>query len=67
MKIDNIDKINTQEKLQAMETIWRSLLDENEAIESPEWHSDILNERKAKIDSGEARFISLSDFKKIKF
>ena len=34
------------ERLQAMEALWDSLLDEESEIESPEWHQDILEERK---------------------
>ena len=34
------------ERLRAMEALWDSLLDEKSEIESPEWHQDILEERK---------------------
>jgi hypothetical protein len=46
-----------------MEALWDSLLDEEYEIESPEWHRDILEERKRKIKTGEAEFISLEELK----
>ena len=67
MKLNNIDQMNTQEKLQAMDDLWHSLLEAEAKIESPDWHGDILAERKAKIESGEARFITLKELKNIKF
>ncbi len=54
-----IRKMSRIERLQAMEALWDSLLDEEAEIESPEWHRDILNQRKRKIETGEAEFISL--------
>ena len=54
-----IKKMSRIERLQAMEAIWNSLIDEEPEIESPEWHRDILEERKKKIEEGRAVFISL--------
>jgi hypothetical protein len=38
-------------------------MDEEPEIESPEWHQDILEKRKRKIDNGKAEFISLEELK----
>ncbi len=46
-----------------MEALWDSFLDEESEIESPEWHRDILEERKRKIKNGKAEFISLEELK----
>ncbi len=51
------------ERLQTMEAIWDSLLHEDTQIESHEWHKDILDERKRKIENGKAKFISLDKLK----
>jgi hypothetical protein len=51
------------ERLKTMEALWDSLLYENEEIESPEWHEQIVEKRKAKIKNGQAKFISLSELK----
>ena len=59
MNIQEIKKMSKIERLQAMEAIWDSLIDEEFEIESPDWHRDILEERKRKIDTDEAEFIYL--------
>jgi len=59
MKTLEIKKMSRIERLQAMESLWDSLMDEESEIESPEWHRGILEERKRKIETGEAEFISL--------
>ena len=46
-----------------METLWDSILYEDGQSESPEWHNQILEERKSVISSGRAKFISLSELK----
>ena len=63
MNLADIKKMSTLERLKAMEALWDSLLYENEEMESPEWHEKIIEERKAKIKSGKAKFISLSELK----
>jgi putative addiction module component (TIGR02574 family) len=56
-------KMSMIERLQAMEVLWDSLLDEESEIESPEWHQGILEERKKKIENGKAEFISIEELK----
>ena len=63
MNIDEFKKMSTVERLQAMEALWDSMLYENQIIDMPEWHEDILKERKKKITAGTAKFISLADLK----
>ncbi len=64
MNITELRKMSTSERLQAMEVLWDSLVYENDAVDTPEWHEKILQERKEKIASGCATFISLADLKK---
>jgi hypothetical protein len=59
MDIQEIKRMSRVERLQAMEALWDTLIEEESEIESPEWHRDILGERKKKIETGEAEFISL--------
>lgn len=58
-----IQKMNFRERLQAMELLWDALIRDENKIESPSWHEDVLKERKAKIDKNEARFLSLDELK----
>ncbi len=64
MKIAELKKMSTSERLQAMEALWDSLQYEGGEIETPAWHEKILQERKAKIASGEAKFITLAELKR---
>jgi putative addiction module component (TIGR02574 family) len=59
MNTQEIKKMSRIERLQVMEALWDSLIDEEAEIESPEWHRDVLEERKRKIEAGKAEFISL--------
>ncbi len=61
MNITAISRISKTERLQTMETIWDSLIHETSEIESPEWHQDILADRKRKIEEGKAEFISVEE------
>ncbi len=59
MNMLEIKKMSRLERLQAIEALWDSLLDEETEVESPDWHRGILEERKRKIETGQAEFISL--------
>jgi len=58
-----IKKMSTIERLQTMEVLWNTILYEDDGIDSPEWHNEILEERKSKIENGKAEFISLKNLK----
>ena len=58
-----IKKMSTIERLQIMETLWDSFREEESKIESPEWHRDILEERKNKIETGDAEFNTLEELR----
>jgi hypothetical protein len=64
MKIAELKKMSTSERLQAMEVLWDSFQYEGDEIETPAWHEKILQERKAKIAGGEAKFITLAELKR---
>ncbi len=63
MNAIEIRKLSRIERLQVMEALWDSLLDDDLEIETPEWHRDILEERKRTIETGNAEFISLDELK----
>ncbi len=63
MTTTEIKKMSTIERLRAMEELWDALCHEEEEIKSPAWHGKILEERKNKIKSGEAEFITIEDLK----
>ena len=64
MKTLNIDSMDQVERLRAMEQLWDAICHDESEPESPEWHKDILDERRKMIENGQARFISLDTLKK---
>ncbi len=63
MTITEITKMSTAERLQTMEAIWDSFSHDQIEVKSPEWHKDVLSNRRKKIEQGEAKFISFADLK----
>ena len=59
----DIKKMSRSERLAAIEALWESLLDEESQIESPDWHRNVLEQRRQRIESGQAEFISLAKLK----
>jgi putative addiction module component (TIGR02574 family) len=64
MNIAEVKKLSAKERLEVMEVIWESLLNEPEELETPKWHKQILQERERRIERGEVRFIPLAELKK---
>jgi len=48
--------MSLHEKLAMMESLWEDLAGTAEPLESPAWHKDILDERRRRVASGEAKF-----------
>ncbi len=51
-----LKQMSVSEKLQLMEALWDDLSRDADALESPEWHGQVLNEREERIASGKAKF-----------
>lgn len=51
------------ERLKTMEALWDSLVHEDTEIESPDWHNDVLKQRRKTIENGTAKLISLNELK----
>jgi hypothetical protein len=63
MKETDLKSMTIDEQLRMMGSIRASFNHEAASIESPDWHGDVLAQRKAKLESGEAKFISLETLK----
>ena len=57
-------KMNTSDKLRALEEIWDDLLRNAEEVPSPAWHADVLRARQKRIREGKARFRDWSEAKR---
>ena len=58
-----LDQMTVEEKLRAMEAIWRSLSKHENQVPVPDWHKQVLDERQRRIDAGQATFVSLEEMK----
>ena len=58
-----LDQMTAEEKLTAMEAIWRSLSKIENQVPVPDWHKQVLDEWQRQIDAGKASFVSLEEMK----
>jgi len=58
-----LDTLSVAEKVQLLETVWDSLCENSGDVRSPEWHREVLEERKRRLESGEAKVASWSEAK----
>lgn len=58
-----LDSMSTAEKLKVMEAVWASLRDAPD-LPTPEWHRELLAERKRRLESGEATLSSWDEAKR---
>lgn len=63
MKDTDFKNISINERLQIMDSIWASLSQDAVSMVSPDWHGSVLAQRKARLESCEATFISLEMLK----
>ncbi|MGB0600236.1 MAG: addiction module protein [Rubripirellula sp.] len=59
----SVESLSLPEKLQLMESLWRSLCDKSEDVQSPDWHENILSERRNRLEAGDAKLSSWDDAK----
>jgi hypothetical protein len=59
-----IEQLSQTEKLELLETLWQSLSASAQQVPSPPWHGDVLAERLARAQRGEALFLSMSEVRK---
>jgi hypothetical protein len=52
-----LENMTIAEKLRVMETLWRDLTRDEEQLESPKWHGEVLRERAARVEQGKESFM----------
>ncbi len=60
----DIERMSLSERMEAMEILWRSISKEPGRVVSPAWHGEVLQRRRAKIESGNAKFLTVAQLKK---
>ncbi|MDD2740276.1 MAG: addiction module protein [Methylomonas lenta] len=63
MLSNEIKSLSISERMHLMEEIWDSLCHESVPVESPAWHKETLDERMARVLSGQAKFMTLQELK----
>jgi hypothetical protein len=61
-----LEKLSVKDRMILLEKIWSSLKQESDNLESPAWHEDVLAERRRKIESGEAEYVTLEELRRRK-
>lgn len=63
-----LDRMSLGEKIELMERLWADLSFREEDLPSPDWHGDVLRERKQLVDEGKLKFLdwdeAIADLKK---
>jgi len=63
LEASEIDKMSLAERLRTIEQLWDAVCREAGDVASPEWHRDILADRKARAERGEAKFLTLAELR----
>jgi len=64
MKVKEIEKMTMTERLQTMELLWDAVCHAPTEPDSPDWHRGELVRRKARMESGEAKFMTVQEAKR---
>ena len=59
-----INNLTHDEKLVAMEMLWRDLSRRPSDVPSPDWHGEVLAERIAAVREGRTQFVKWTDAKR---
>jgi putative addiction module component (TIGR02574 family) len=59
-----VDKMSTIEKIEAMELLWDDLCKSAEKVPVPDWHKNILDERKIAVAEGREKAVDWETAKK---
>lgn len=62
--LDQIHRLSLREKLLVMEALWDELSREEENLDVPQWHKDVLDERERLLAEGKARFVDWEEAKR---
>ncbi len=58
-----LETLSVSEKIRLLESVWDSLCRKSGDVRSPEWHREVLETRKRRLEDGRATVSSWSDAK----
>ena len=50
----SLESLSVAEKVRLLESVWQSLCKHSGDVQSPEWHREVLEERKRRLEDGRA-------------
>jgi hypothetical protein len=59
-----IGQMTLEEKLRTMEALWDDLCRREADVPVPQWHKDLLDERRHRVREGKAKFVDWDTAKK---
>ncbi len=62
--LEQIRQLPLREKLRLMEEIWDDISREEQDLEVPQWHKEILDERERLLAEGKAQFMDWEEAKR---
>ena len=63
LEASQVNKMSVAERLQAIEQLWEALCREAGDLVSPEWHGEVLADRKVRAERGVAKFLTLAQLR----
>jgi hypothetical protein len=60
---NQLDALTVAEKVRLLEQVWQSLCCQPDTFTSPDWHADVLVERRQRLVEGSAKRIPLNEAK----
>ncbi len=64
INVEEIRSMPLRDKLQLIETLWDDIARSESALEMPQWHKDLLDERERLVEAGEAKFLDWDEAKR---
>ena len=62
--LEEIHQLPLREKLLVMEAIWEDLSREEQNLEVPQWHKELLDERERLLAEGKAQYVDWEEAKR---
>jgi putative addiction module component (TIGR02574 family) len=59
----SIETISVAEKMRLLESVWESLCAHATDVQSPDWHREVLEDRKRRLEDGRATVSTWADAK----
>ena len=61
LAMEQISRMSSSERVEAMELLWESFSKEGIDYPSPDWHGEVLAERSKMIESGNAAWLTVDE------